>query len=111
MRRIVQVPDGVRPDTPGLPVLAMDESVWEDGYALVIDELEQGTLQTFWKHYYGASAEMVIAGPALAGLRKELLAVAPGCTDRPAVHAFLRAFARMCARARRLHHSLHVIAD
>lgn len=111
MRRIIQVPEGERPDAPGLGVLEMDESVWEDGYSLVVDELEQGPLQTFWKHYYGASAEMVIAGAALARLRKELLAVAPGCADKPAVGEFLLALARMCTRARRRGHSLHVIAD
>ena len=35
----------MQPDTPGLPALSMDESVWEDGYSLVIDELKQGALK------------------------------------------------------------------
>lgn len=111
MRRIIQVPEGVGPEMPGLLSLAMDEIVWEDGYSLVIDELDNGTLQTFWKHYYGASAEMVIAGRELAMFRKEILAVAPACSRKPAVFEFLLALSRMCARAHRENHSLHVIAD
>ena len=101
----------MRPETPGLPSLPMDESIWEDGYSLVIDELKQGVLQKFWKHYYGASAEMVVSGDGLAVLRKDILAAVPVCTDKPAVVGFLLDLARMCARARRSKHSLHVIAD
>ncbi|MDQ0570515.1 hypothetical protein QFZ42_002349 [Variovorax paradoxus] len=111
MRRIIQVPEGVRPETPDLPSLSMDESVWEDGYSLVIDELAHGALQTFWKHYYGASAEMVISGQQLAEFRKEIMAAAPNCASKPAVLEFLMQLARICARARRQKHSLHVVAD
>jgi hypothetical protein len=111
MRRIIQVPEGARPETPGLPSLAMAESVWEEGYSLVIDELADGTLQTFWMHYYGASAEMVISGQQLTGFRKEIMAAAQNCTSKPAVLEFLMQLARICARARRQKHSLHVIAD
>ena len=89
----------------------MAESVWEDGYSLVIDELADGTLQTFWKHYYGASAEMVVSGPALTVFRKEIMAVAPSCSGKPAVFGVLVELARMCARAHREKHGLHVIAD
>jgi hypothetical protein len=111
MRRIIQVPEGVGPDMPGLHSLSMDETVWEDGYSLVIDELDSGTLQTFWKHYYGASAEMVIAGREVAVFRKEIMAVAPALSGKPAVFEFLLALSRMCARTHRENHSLHVIAD
>lgn len=111
MRRIILAPDGTRPHTPNLPSLPMEESVWEDGYSLVIDEQETGTLQTFWKHYYGASAEMVISGPALTAFRKDIMAVAPVCADKPVVLDFLLDLARMCARARREKSSLHVMAD
>ncbi|KQU89130.1 hypothetical protein ASC78_22955 [Variovorax sp. Root318D1] len=111
MRRIIQAPEGMEPETPGLPSLPMDESIWEDGYSLVIDELKQGALQKFWKHYYGASAEMVLSGDDLAALRKDIMAVVPGCADKPAVAGFLLDLARMCSRAHRQKHSLHVIAD
>lgn len=111
MRRIILVPDGGKPETPGLPALAMEESVWEDGYSLVIDELESSRLQTFWRHYYGASAEMVVPGTALAAFRKELLAVAPTCAAKPEVMAFLLELAKWCARAQRTKRSLHVVAD
>jgi hypothetical protein len=111
MRRIIQVPEGVRPETPDLPSLPMDESVWEDGYSLVIDELKDGALQRFWKHYYGASAEMVVSGHDLIALRKDIMAAVPGCAGKPAVVDFLLDLARMCARAHRQKHCLHVIAD
>ena len=101
----------MQPDTPDLPSLSMDESIWEDGYSLVIDELKQGVLQKFWKHYYGASAEMVVSGHELTAFRKEIMAAVPGCADEPAVLGFLLDLARMCARAQRQKHSLHVIAD
>jgi len=89
----------------------MDESVWEDGYSLVIDELKDGALQKFWKHYYGASAEMVVSGHHLIELSKDIMAAVPSCADKPAVLDFLLDLARMCARAHRQKHSLHVIAD
>ena len=101
----------MQPDTPDLPSLSMDESIWEDGYSLVIDELKQGVLQKFWKHYYGASAEMVVSGHELTAFRKEIMAAVPGCADEPAVLGFLLDLARMCSRAHRQKHSLHVIAD
>jgi len=111
MRRIIQVPGGGRPETPGLPSLPMDESVWEDGYSLIIDELKEGALQRFWKHYYGASAEMVVSGDDLIALRKDIMAAVQGCESKRAVVDFLLDLARMCARAHRQKHSLHVIAD
>ena len=111
MRRIILVPDGVKPETPGLSALPMDESIWEDGYSLVIDELQHGTLQKFWKHYYGASAEMVIAGPALTEFRNDVMAATPRCVAKPAVGEFLVALARLCGMAHRRRQSLHVIAD
>jgi len=111
MRRIIQAPEGMQPDTPGLPALSMDESVWEDGYSLVIDELKQGALQKFWKHYYGTSAEMVLSGDDLSALRKDIMAAVPGCANKPAVVGFLLDLARLCSRAHRQQHSLHVIAD
>ena len=89
----------------------MQESVWEDGYSLVIDELASGTLQTFWTHYYGASAEMVISGHELVEFRKEIMAVAPSCVGKSAVLDFLVELTRMCARAHHDKQSLHVIAD
>ena len=54
---------------------------------------------------------MVVSGDGLSELRKDILAAVPGCTDKPAVVGFLLDLARMCARARRAKHSLHVVAD
>jgi hypothetical protein len=111
MRRIILVPEGERPEAPGLACLPMDEAVWEDGYSLVVNEMSRGMLQVFWKHYYGASAEMVVSGDPLTELRKDILAVTPACKDKPAVLEFLVSLSRMCSRARRQGGSLHVIAD
>ena len=54
---------------------------------------------------------MVISGQQLTGFRKEIMAAAQNCASKPAVLEFLMQLARICARARRQKHSLHVIAD
>jgi hypothetical protein len=54
---------------------------------------------------------MVIAGREVAVFRKEIMAVAPALSGKPAVFEFLLALSRMCARAHRENHSLHVVAD
>ena len=61
MRRVCLVPRGARLEDPQVDCLPMEESVWERGYTLVIDEVKRGVLQDFWKNYYGAAAEMAMS--------------------------------------------------
>jgi len=111
MRRVLLVPAGARPVDPGLNSLSMDEQVWENGYPLVVGKARHGLLQAFWRHYYGASAEMFVASDQLLELHNDIMATIPACVGEMPVVRFLNDLGRMCLQAHGDGSGLQVIAD
>ncbi len=111
MRRVLLVPAGARPVDPGLNSLSMDEQVWENGYPLVVGKAPHGLLQDFWRHYYGASAEMFVASDQLLELHSDIMAAIPACVGEMPVLRFLNDLGRMCLQAHGDGNGLQVIAD
>ncbi len=97
---------------PVLERLEQSAAVWEQAFAQVSANCGAGPLHAFWRHYYGACAEMRFEGAALAMLRDELRDLLAGRQAfTPAARAFLEAFQRLCARAVHDGAALDVVAD
>ncbi|WP_280192383.1 hypothetical protein [Delftia sp. PS-11] len=111
MRRILLIPAGGRPDTPGLRSLPMDEHVWQRGYPLVVGKMQQGLLQDFWRHHYRNCPELPVCGSGLLELHNDILAVMPWCALEGQVQRFLGDLGKMCLRAHSQGGGLQVVAD
>lgn len=88
MRRVLLIPAGASPVDPGLACLLMNEYVWESGYPLIVGKTRQGLLQEFWRHYYGASAEMFVPPDQLLELHNDIMAAIPCAPARCRCCAF-----------------------
>jgi len=111
MRRVLLIPAGARPIDPGLSSLSMDDSVWENGYPMIVGKNRHGLLQDFWRHYYGASAEMFIPADQLLELHNDIMAAIPACAGELQVLRFLSDLGRICLLAHGEGAGLQVIAD
>lgn len=111
MRRVVLIPAGARPDTPGLRFLPMDEQVWESGYPLVVGKMQQGLLQDFWRHHYSSCPEIFVCGALLLQMHNDILTVMPRCLFAEPVQRFLGDLGKMCLRAHGQGGGLQVVAD
>lgn len=99
------------PQGPRLDSLDQTEEVWVAGYPRVMTLPGVRPLHIFWRHYYGASAQVTWSGATLALLLEDLDVVLPACAALPAVQAFLQALAALCRRALRHGLVLQVVAD
>ncbi|CAB5712603.1 Uncharacterised protein [Delftia tsuruhatensis] len=111
MRRVLLIPAGASPVDPGLACLLMNEYVWESGYPLIVGKTRQGLLQEFWRHYYGASAEMFVPPDQLLELHNDIMAAIPLCAGALPVLRFLSDLGRMCLQAHGEGAGLQVTAD
>jgi len=93
--------------------LAMEETVWEDGYARVMRLPSHRPLVAFWRHYYGSSAEMLLTPEMLPDVLHDLGELLQDASLPPPMTAFLSGMTDLCKRA--LHSgrtaTLSVIAD
>ncbi|CAM3666055.1 hypothetical protein [Paracidovorax anthurii] len=113
MRRITLI-TAAKPQGGGAEVadLWQPESLWESHYRDVMDTAPaEGPLFTFWKHYYGASAEMLVEGADLLRWSEECEAVLARFSSQGPLSAFLRELGTHCLQAHRLGAGLQVIAD
>ncbi|WP_423760735.1 hypothetical protein [Burkholderia sp. NLJ2] len=92
--------------------LAQTDEVWEAAYDVVMTWPEVRRLRAFWRHYYGASAEMQFEGKALSALGEELRVVLADRDRLPrAARTFIRQFALLCRLAIRQGARIEVVAD
>ncbi|NTX31793.1 hypothetical protein HT746_32580 [Burkholderia pyrrocinia] len=92
--------------------LKQSDDVWAEAYDVVMAWPGLRRLRAFWRHYYGASAEMQFEGKALSALREELhVVLAEGERLSPAARTFIRQFAQLCDVAIRQRARIEIVAD
>lgn len=109
-RQILARQDGIEGKI--LSRLEQSDDVWEAAYDVVMAWPKIRRLRAFWRHYYGAGAEMRFDGPALSELSEELRDVLrAGDPLPPPARAFLEQLAQLCELAMRAGARIEVIAD
>lgn len=88
--------------SPGVIVdwLGMDEQVWEDHHARVMCLPGNRPLAVFWRHYYGSSAEMLLAPELLPDLLDDIDGLLQDPRLPPSLTDFLVGMRDLCERAR-----------
>jgi hypothetical protein len=92
--------------------LCLPEHLWESAYQGVTQQCaEESPLHAFWKHYYGASAEMEVNGQDLLKLYEDCQRLCAMQRPDSSLAIFLRGLGLRCLLAYRVRGSLRVIAD